>query len=121
MIKESCSNLQTRIWGLHRKRKIFHFRLLPVKLNDKIFHELKKNLFLAHFGPISLIVGKIQIFPKNQFLSLLSLYGYLISCTRSRENNELMSGFQEKETNGRTNRRMDRLELIEPCPKAVVQ
>ena len=40
----------SKIFGLHRKTenwKVFHFRLLPATINDKILWKLKKNPFWA--------------------------------------------------------------------------
>ena len=41
---------------------VFHFRLFPGKINDKIFQKMRKTPFLVNFGPIFHTFGQSRTF-----------------------------------------------------------
>ena len=79
------------MWDLCRKlanHNTFHFRSFIAKSNNAILHKSTKTVFLGLLGTFSPFFGKLRVFPKNQALSLLSLYGPLTSCKISKKTNE---------------------------------
>ena len=59
----------SQIWDLCRNtgnNMNFHYRSNSVKINDQIFEEIEKNMFLAHFlGLFSQFWGKTKFLPKS--------------------------------------------------------
>ena len=58
----------------------FHYRPTSVKINDQIFHQVQKTLFLTLFGSIFPIFEAKKIFPEIPALSHTTSYGFLAPC-----------------------------------------
>ena len=67
-----CRNTENNI--------IFHYRRNRVKLNDQIFQQIQKSLFLALFWSVFPILGAKTFFPENPALLHTSSYGFIAPC-----------------------------------------
>ena len=86
----------------------FHFRLFPIKTNDKIFQKIQKTyfgaifwLFLPKFGLKWILT---QIWAKKRALPVFKYSNYLTSCQKLEKTNEL---FLRKMPNWRTDRQTE--------------
>ena len=77
-----------QIWGWCwniNKNISFHFRLLPRKINDKIFQKIQKKLFWGH---VAILAFFAQIWvkmnsPRKKALSVFKYSNYLPLCNKS--------------------------------------
>ena len=70
---------------------VFHFRLFPGKINDKIFQKMRKTPFLVNFGPI------FHTFGQSRTFLILTKY----NCANFQKK-KLLSGFQATLVSDRT-------------------
>ena len=75
----------------------FHYRTNSAKINDHIFQQIQKTLFLARFWSIFLILGA-KNFTENSALSCTTSNGFLAPCQKFEEN-----AGTDRRTEGRTN------------------
>ena len=102
----------SQIWDLCRNitnNIHFHYRTNSVKINDKIFQYIQKNLFLTHFWPIFPILGAKNFFLENPALSCATSYGFLASCKNIEKTNDTIPRKHlDRWKDGRKDKRMDR-------------
>ena len=75
----SCNLIGWEHFGLYLRNN-FHYRSTSVKINDQIFQQIQKTLFLALFGSIFPIFGGKIFFPENPVLSRTTPYEFLAPC-----------------------------------------
>ena len=122
LIKKSCNLVDwehfgpyltkkkfSQTWDLYRNTAnniSFHYRTNSVKINDQIFQQIQKTLFLAYFLVHFPNFGGKTFFPEN-----LALYGFLPQCQNLEKTNDAilrkcldrwkdrgMEGWKDKQT-----------------------
>ena len=68
----------------------FHYRSTSVKINDQIFQQIQKILFLSLFRSVLPIFGAKKNFPENLVLPCTTSYGFLAQCQNSEKINDTL-------------------------------
>ena len=93
----------------------FHFRSTSAKINDQIFHQIQKTLFLTLFGSIFLILGAKKIFPEILAMSCTTSFEFLAPCQNLEKINYIIPRkCPDRQKNGWKDGRTDRPYFIGP-------
>ena len=97
-------------WNIN-KNISFHFRLLPRKINDKIFQKIQKKLFWGH---VAILAFFAQIWvkmnsPRKKALSVFKYSNYLPLCNKSEKTimpflRKMLNWWMDGKADGRTDR-----------------